>query len=149
MISAIILMSIISKQYDPAIGPIIQTTVSAPGNTSEGVVVNLLVDTGATLSSISREVADRIKIKSTSQTEIYTPSGIAQSQTYVCDIGVLFGELSPESPNAVQTNIVIFSNLSVIEFRGSTSNYSRLLGRDVICKGYLHVGFDNRFQFAI
>lgn len=38
-------MSIISKQYDPAIGPIIQTTVSAPVNTSEGLVVNLLVDT--------------------------------------------------------------------------------------------------------
>ena len=63
MILAIILMSIISKQYDPAIGPIIHTTVSAPGNIGEGVVVNLLVDTGATRSSISREVAKRIKIR--------------------------------------------------------------------------------------
>lgn len=151
-------MSIISKQYNPKIGPIIQVVISAPGDIERGsrkiVLVNLLVDTGAGMSGISPEIANRVGIDPTSKINIQTPTGVAQVNCYYCDIAVLHREISPDSGSIHQSGVrpgqmTLLKNHKVIEFSGSTNSYSGLLGRDIICMGYLHIGFDQRFLFAI
>ncbi|MFQ5915525.1 MAG: retropepsin-like aspartic protease [Nitrospinota bacterium] len=147
-------MPCISVQFNPAIGPVLQVGICAPGSLkktsaaeqAKALGCGLLVDTGASITCISPGVVNQLGLRPIGKRQVGVASGSAALNTYVVDLVIPFGD--PGSPRAVQS--LVLDNWTVMEYRGSTANYQGLLGMDIIRRGYLTIaGWANTFIFCI
>lgn len=100
--------------------------------------VEVLWDTGATISCISHEVVQKLKLISTGVRTISTPSGNKDVDTYLVDI---------ELPNGVNVD-----SIEVCETEIGKQGIDLLVGMDIINKGDFSVSNHNGktvFTFSI
>ena len=106
-----------------------------------------LIDTGASHTSISPKVVEKVGLSCISMIPMVsaTDSGGTLSPVYIVDLYIYFG---PDSRT-------IFRGIQVTEFSGSNSTkdsdstFDILLGRDILCKGVFTLSFDGHFTFSL
>ena len=142
-------MPSISFQYEPAVGPIIHILFTQAGALSSQVErtsgADLLIDTGASITCISPELAKRIGLRSLGKEPVIVASGTASLNTYLVDMLIPFTE-----PARTQGQTFPVENIQVMEYLGNTSRYQGLLGRDIIDKGiFMLAGWDGKYYFSL
>lgn len=140
-------MPCMSKQFDPAIGPIIDLGIAAAGSLRQdqtsGANVQVtnfhaLIDSGATVTCITSALAQGAGLRPVGKAPVSGSTGASPMNTYLVDFLLHFGNVS-----------YVVSNMTVIEFSGGPSQYAGLLGRDIICKGLFAIHWDGRFYFCL
>lgn len=145
-------MPCISGPYDPAAGILLQVGLVPGGKTDEirqrpgtgsdtqaqVVRAHALVDTGASMTSVSPRLAAGMALQPLGRTEIQGATGSTDVNTYYVD---LFLSVGPQSLGV--------TNLEVCEFDPGRAPFQVLIGRDIICRGVLTMDFSGRFTFSI
>ena len=129
--------------YVIASGPRQQALLAAGVTVPPGQLANLLIDTGAGMTSIDTQILSALGLPPTGTIPIHTPSTTAGAthiaNTY--DIGLLI-------PGAkVATHFV--QALPVIDGQFKHQGIDGLLGRDVLALGrMIYSGFDSAFMLS-
>ena len=146
-------MPSLSLPYDPKIGPRIKVSFAQAGALAGGqgrvVPATFLVDTGASLTSISPQIAQRVGLRSLGKIPVSAPVGLSSLNTYLVDLLVMFGDLEGQFPNG---DIPTFPapNLLVMDYLGRQDYYQGLLGRDILDRGILKVvGPERRYTLIL
>ena len=147
-------MPCISGQYDTDVGILLQVGL-APGGRIEDIhqrahvtsdthaqVVasraQALVDTGASKTSMSRQMADDLALGPSGLIEVQGVTGSTKVNTYYVDFILSFG---PQS--------LVVAGMEVCEFDPGMAPFQVLIGRDIIGRGVLTMDFSGRFTFSI
>jgi hypothetical protein len=158
-------MPSLSGVFNPAIGPLITLFLTPPAvlrqaahDAVSGPPVNAhsvmaLIDTGASITSVTANLAQQVSLPLIAKRPIGTAGGVVPANIYLADIAIPFsanpagaiGQPLPPAPVAV----VPIPNIVVLEFQCASPHFQMLLGRDILCTGVFHMGFDNRFIFSI
>ena len=163
-------MPSLSIQYDPAIGPLIILFLSppavmrqivippaavgaAPSRQPQMFVASALIDTGASITSVTADLATLVELPLIGKRSLGTAGGVVSANIYVADIGVPFGLIPAAAPGTqvpvTGMNTVMMESIQVMEFACPSPHFKMLLGRDIICKGIFTIGFDNRYTFSL
>ncbi|MFQ6017874.1 MAG: hypothetical protein ACE5KF_06730 [Kiloniellaceae bacterium] len=103
-----------------------------------------LVDTGAAISCISPRIAQEVGLQPIGKRQMVSATHIADVNTYLADVLLPFGD--PNTP----TLTAVSQSMTLMEFQPSQAPYQALMGRDIICSGFLSVaGYDKRFTFCM
>jgi len=111
--------------------------------------VLFLIDTGASITSISPTIAQRMGLRSLGKTPVSVPTGQGHLNTYLVDLLVIFGDPETALPS---DRIPTFptQNLQVMDYLGSPEHYFGLLGRDILNQGTLKVmGPERRYALTL
>jgi hypothetical protein len=139
-------MPCLSGKYDPAIGAIInigviQAGIITPGVKSAGEIkiFPALLDTGATVTCISPEVARVLGIQPIGMQPMVSANQAKPANMYLVDLVLPFG-----------TSGFVMQNAKVMEFTPfGSAPFQMLMGRDIICKGALTLTFDGHYSFSL
>ena len=113
------------------------TPATAPTQLT-GAGAQALVDTGASQTNISPQLAAHLKLRPRGKVTIQGATGSNPVNTYHVDLILSFGAQSIAVPN-----------LNVCEFDPGRAPFQVLIGRDIICQGVLTMDFAGRFTFSI
>ena len=146
-------MPCITIQFNPAIGPLINLGIAQPGAVKTAAAegkppafegCQALVDTGASVTCISREIAQKLELPPAGKMLMASASETREMNSYLVDIALPFGD-----PSAGVTSIVK-SNMTVMEFEPNSQHYQALLGRDILDQALFSMtGYDNRFTICM
>jgi hypothetical protein len=145
-------MPCLSISFDPKVGPLINLGFGLPATTkgadsANPARVNLygaLIDTGASMTCIAREIAVETKLPLIGKTQMASASHVVEANVYLADLVLPFGRPGPDVTSFLQENV------QVMEFEPNRSPFKALLGRDVLCAGvFSMVGFDGKFTFCL
>ena len=161
-------MPSLSAAYNPALGPLIPIFITLPavlhaasqiiatgGQQTNPVNVhagNALIDTGASITCITPQLAQMVGLPLIGKRNMGTASGTAPSNVYLADLAIPFGAIPAASPGQTvqaQVNAVTLPSIAVVEFQCPSPHFNMLLGRDILCTGIFTLGFDGRFTFSI
>ena len=139
-------MPCLSRNFDPAIGPLINVGVLPAGLLTPGTVVSTqvttfptLIDTGATLRCISPGVAQTVGLQPIGMRAMVSATRAVPVNVYLVDLLLPFG-----------TAGLLVPGTQVMEFApGGGSPFQMLVGRDIICQGVLTISFDGHFTFCL
>lgn len=148
-------MPLVSGNYDPAVGIIIQVAVLTPadlmqiqeGQQPEQMNMAMgLVDTGASITCISRATAESVGLVPSGKTTMNGSTGQSAVDQYTFGVGFLFGaQQNPTGTVSGQLNLHLVQGC---EFVNHGFGFDLLIGRDIICKGGLGMTFDGHFHLA-
>lgn len=97
---------------------------------------NTLIDTGATISCISKDVVKTLKLQFIGIDRVSTPSGTAVLNKYLIDI-------------SFKKNLV-FKNIFVLESEIGNQGIDLLVGMDILNKNDIMISnYDNHTQFSL
>lgn len=139
-------MPCLSGKYDPAIGPII-TLGLLPPNTLDPTtppaqapeMIPALVDTGASGTCISPDVARTLDITPIGKRPMISATHAIPVNVYLVDMLILFGP-----------STFAIKSIEVMEFAPPNgSSFQILLGRNIICQGAFTLSFDGHFSFSL
>ena len=141
-----------SFQYDPAVGPVMHILFTQAGalSSQEGRTsgADLLIDTGASITCISPELAKRIGLRSLGKESVVVASGTASLNTYLVDMLIPFTK--PARTQGPEAQTLPVQNIQVMEYLGDTSRHQGLLGRDIIDRGiFMIAGWDGKYYFSL
>ncbi len=127
-------MEVFTKKFKDVENRIlIDTTISFLKNKMKS---NTLVDTGATISCISKDVVKTLKLQPIGIDRVSPPSGIAILNKYLIDI-------------SFKKNM-IFKNIFVLESEIGNQGIDLLVGMDVLNKNDIMISnYDNHTQFSL
>ena len=137
-------MPCLTGRYTPQLGlitnmglaPVGSATPNAPAPTS---IFPALIDTGASNTCISPQVAQALNLKPIGLRPMTSATGINPVNVYLVDLVFPFGNVGFVKPGA-----------QVMEFAAPQGNpFQILLGRDIICTGVLTLSFDGHFSFSL
>ena len=112
---------------------LIDTTISFLKNKMKS---NTLIDTGATISCISKDVVKTLKLQPIGVDRVSTPSGTAVLNKYLIDI-------------SFKKNM-IFKNIFVLESEIGNQGIDLLVGMDILNKNDITISnYDNHTQFSL
>lgn len=112
---------------------LIDTTISFLKNKMKS---NTLIDTGATISCISKDVVKTLKLQPIGIDKVSTPSGTAVLNKYLIDI-------------SFKKNM-IFKNIFVLESEIGNQGIDLLVGMDILNKNDIMISnYDNHTQFSL
>ena len=148
-------MPCISGAYDPKVGILLQVKLFPGGavqaahrqarTTSDeqqaqltGAGAQALIDTGASQTSISPQLAAHLKIPPRGKIKIQGATGAMPVNSYHVDLMLSFG---PQS--------IVAPGLDVCEFDPGSAPFQVLIGRDILCRGVLTMDFDGHFTFSL
>jgi len=148
-------MPCLSGQYDPNIGLLINvailpigvapTPAQAPLSASQPPVLNVpqlfaaLIDTGATTTCITTDVAQAVGIAPIGRREMISATHTIDTNLYVADLLLPFGNM-----------VFTMGGIQLMEFAVQPGTpFQMLLGRDVISRGVLTTSFDHTFTFSL
>ena len=147
-------MPCISGTYDAKIGVLLQVALlpggaveaarrqtKNPGATQTrftGAGAQALVDTGASKTSISPQLASQLSLRPHGKVTVQGATGSTPVNAYHVDLMLSFGAQS-----------IAVANLDVCEFDPGQAPFQVLIGRDIICQGVLTMDFAGRFTFSI
>lgn len=135
-------MSCVHIKYNPGIGVLLDIAIARPDvrDASAGGVAGCmaLVDTGASHSCISADVATRAGIVPDGEIKINTPSHTdAKTKTYTATF--LVPSIGLAVPGVMLADAIF----------PTESPYQALLGRDILCRGTFHLDFAGNAVFCI
>jgi hypothetical protein len=139
-------MPCLSGRYDPGIGPLINVGVLPPGILTPATAASTqitafpaLIDTGATVTCISPNVAQTVGLQPVGMRPMVSATESVPVNVYLVDLLLPFGAAGFILPGA-----------QVLEFTpAGGSPFQMLVGRDVICQGALTISFDGHFTFCL
>ena len=112
---------------------LIDTTISFLKNKMKS---NTLIDTGDTISCISKDVVKTLKLQPIGVDRVSTPSGTAVLNKYLIDI-------------SFKKNM-IFKNIFVLESEIGNQGIDLLVGMDILNKNDIMISnYDNHTQFSL
>lgn len=112
---------------------LIDTTISFLKNKMKS---NTLIDTGATISCISKDVVKTLKLQPIGVDRVSTPSGTAVLNKYLINI-------------SFKKNM-IFKNIFVLESEIGNQGIDLLVGMDILNKNDIMISnYDNHTQFSL
>lgn len=124
-----------SGSYDLRVGALIPVRV-APFGVGDEVEANGLLDTGASISVIPRQVADRLDLRTKLIQPLHTVSGIRDHRVHRIVMSLVLGEeLRP-------------FRLWAFEAHAGWPDHDVLIGRDIIQRGVLKMAGD-WFSFEV
>lgn len=138
-------MPCLSGKYNPQIGPLIDVAILAggtlhptsPPKTAKGFPA--LLDTGASGSCISPSVAQSLEVSPVGKYPMISATQQVPMNMYLIDIIIPFGNTT-----------FALSGIQVMEFAPPVgSTFQVIIGRDIICRGVLNLGFDGHFSFCL
>lgn len=125
-------MPLITLPYDPAVGPTIRAEIAFPRSlTSAGAprderrVRTLLIDSGASFSSISQGTATDLDLPVLGLRPLMSVTQQNQAPEYLADMILPIG-----------TPPLRLDDLRVVEFPMADEQVAGLLGRDILDRGY-------------
>ena len=143
-------MPCVTVPFDLRHGPILTAGLAKPTplrepDTKVSVTqVRALVDTGATLTCITPEMADRVGLPLLGKTTMISASEKRDVNLYLASFLIPFGV-----PGKAQYQGVV-DDMPMMEFKMEGSEIQMLLGRDILCQGVFQmVGYDGRFMFCV
>jgi gag-polyprotein putative aspartyl protease len=162
-------MPSLSGAFNPNIGPLISLFLTPPAVLRGGMqpssavpaqqaTLNVhatmaLIDTGASITSVTAALAQQVGLPLIGKRPIGTAGGIVGANIYLADIGIPFSAIpsGPVGQPLPPANVVAatVTNITVLEFQCPSPHFQMLLGRDILCKGVFNIGFDNRFTFSL
>jgi hypothetical protein len=168
-------MAILSAQYDPNIGPLIDLILTPPAilrqiaqpqplpasNQPSATAqqqpqifgCKALIDTGASITSITAQLAAQAGLPLIGKRQLGTAGGTVNANVYVADVAIPFSAMPPGTPGSqVQLqNLQMFmlESTLLLEFNCASPHFNMLLGRDIICRGIFSLGFDNRYTLSL
>ena len=139
-------MSSLETSFDLQIGPIVKIGIAGPKSFAGTqtrpfnlVKANALVDTGASRTSITAEVARRAKLPIMGKRPVSTFDGLKSLNCYYGDVLLYFdsktSELTPE--------------IQLVECAPNSPHFEALLGRDVLCKFDLRMTKDHKLVLTL
>jgi hypothetical protein len=154
-------MPCLSARYDVNIGPLINIGILPPGGLAAATAsaatsaataaiaapptpttarsFPALLDTGATGTCISPAVATSLGLTPIGMRPMISATHSVPKNVYLVDLVLPFGAAS-----------VGLANSQVMEFEPAAGSvFQVLVGRDILGKGVLNVGFDGHFSFCI
>lgn len=133
------------NDLDIGTGLIIEVSVFMPGSYTPGTPINLaphtfsaLIDTGASITCISRGVVQAIGLKTTGKCPVASATQIIHVNQYLIDLLLPLG-----NPGH------LIASLPVIELPSVPGSREMLIGRDIIGRGTLVISSDGHFTFCI
>lgn len=149
-------MPLISGSYNPAVGIIINVAVmdsatmtalqSQPSNAPNLTQFSALVDTGASITCISSNAAQTLQLQPSGKTQMSGSTGQGPVNQYTFGVGFLFG--AQQNPTGTFSGHLGLHLVQGCEFTNHGFGFDVLLGRDIICKGSLHLSFNGQFTLA-
>jgi hypothetical protein len=137
-------MPCLSGRFDPGIGPlinigIIPAGVFTPSYSEKITTFPALIDTGASVTCISQNVAQSVGLQPIGMRPMVSATHSVPVNVYLVDLFLPFGAAG-----------FIVQGAQVMEFfpEGSAP-FQMLLGRDIICRGTLTLSFDGHFTFSL
>jgi hypothetical protein len=121
-------------------------------------IVQALIDTGATTTGITSNLATRLQMQPVGKVPIHGVGGVQYHNSYLFMIGFPFAlppgsppvpGLPPPAPGHSQVQIhVLTKTIQGCEFHGGSANFEVILGMDVISTGSLVVQGNQTFSFS-
>lgn len=162
-------MPSLSVTYNPIIGPLLTLILTPPAVLARGMhavaqtdvsatplnvhAALALVDTGASITSVTEDLARTVGLPLIGKRLIGTASGAWAANIYLADIAIPFSNLpvGPPGQPLPATNVTAapMLNIPVLEFKTSSPRFNMLLGRDILCRGIFSMGFDGRITFSL
>ena len=151
-------MPLLAFQYNPGVGPLIQLAIWQPGfaprqhpvaaqNPPVAVTFySALVDTGASCTCITSKVVSDVGLAPIGKQPVGGVHGKKIVNQYQFQVALVFPQ-SQAATGLVSANaMAIFVTGVEFDFPGG---FDVLLGRDVICRGALHISFDGHGILAL
>lgn len=141
-------MPSIVKAYDPKRGPLINTYILPRGTSDWGTSPHsppprnpyeFLLDTGANRTHIAPRLAEEIGLEPQGYKNMITTGGKVPTTFYIVNLGLIFDGGAEHWEQ----------NHEVLAFRGNEQGYDGLIGRDIICRGMLHISKDRYYTFSL
>lgn len=138
-------MPLVKYEFDTRIGPVVEIEFAHPGAAAQAVRgskpemhrYNALIDTGASMTGISKKLADAVGLRARGKLRMVSPHGTKDSNKYYADVFI---------PVVNLWNM----DLEIIEVHGGFLAFDALLGRDILRKGLLTVdGPKGGFTFSV
>ena len=146
-----------SGNYNPAVGIIVQVAVlpqpqlsalhsPAPGSPAPNFTMfAALIDTGASVTCISSNVVQQLALQPSGKTKMSGSTGAPTVDQYTFLVGFLFGQQGPTGMISGPVNVHLVQGC---EFINHGFGFDVLIGRDILCKGALHMSFDGHYTLA-
>lgn len=133
-------MPCLSSSYDPGVGLLTNLAVVQTGAlTPQITLFPALMDTGASSTCISAQVAQTLKLQPTGKQSMVSATHAVPVNAYLVDLLFPFGNIAH-----VQSGVTVLEFVPMLN-----SPFQILIGRDVICRGSLTVSFDGHFTFCL
>jgi Aspartyl protease len=104
-----------------------------------------LIDTGASVTCISANVIQHAGLQPSGKTSMSGSTGVKIVDQYTFLVGFLFGQPGPSGAISGQMNVHMVQGC---EFTNHGFGFDVLIGRDILCKGSLHMSFDGHYTLA-
>jgi hypothetical protein len=139
-------MPCLTGSYNAALGPILNigvlpagTATLGPGAPPQVPLFPTLIDTGASNTCISPQVAKGIGLRPMGLRQMASATQVAPVNVYLVDLAIPFGGAAYFQQGS-----------QVLEFAPPQgSPFQVLLGRDIICLGILTLSFDGHYSFSL
>ena len=105
-----------------------------------------LVDTGASVTCISKEVVDDLGLLPVGKTVMQTASGREAANIYHVKLGfIISSNIEIDGTESGEVQIV---TIPVVEFDPGENVYQALIGREILSAGVLNMSFDGHYSFS-
>jgi hypothetical protein len=142
-------MPCITVSFDPLRGPILTLGVRPAAALASPEpryrTMAALVDTGASHTCVHAAVAAEIGLAALGKTPMISASGNHAANIYLADLSLPLSGSAGTDPRGHE-----FRDVRLTEYTAPTSAFQVLLGRDVICRGFLAIdGYAKTFTFCL
>jgi hypothetical protein len=152
-------MPLVTGNYNPAAGVLlqvgilpqsqlsmIQTAVPAGSNPTNITMFSALLDTGASVTCISKNVVQKLGLQPSGKTQMSGSTGANTVDQYAFVVGFMFGiQQTATGAYSGQLNAHLVQGC---EFVHHGFGFDVLIGRDILCKGSFTLTFDGHYALA-
>lgn len=139
-------MPCLSGRFVPSTGPLINVGVLQPGTfappggaPAQITTFPALIDTGASISCISPNVANTVGLRPMGMRPMISATHLVPVNVYLADLVLPFG-----------TAGFVLQGQQVMEFvPAGGSSFQILVGRDILCQRAFTLSFDGHFTFSV
>ena len=139
-------MPCLSGSFNPSTGPLVNVGVlppgllsSPPGPTAQVTTFPALIDTGASATCISPNVAQTVGLQPIGMRSTTSATHSVPVNVYLADLLLPFGQAG-----------FVVSGMQVMEFVPTGGSPFQILpGRDILCRGTFTLSFDGHFTFSL
>ena len=105
-----------------------------------------LVDTGASVTCVSNNAAQKVGLQPSGKTMMSGSTGQGAVDQYTFGVGFIIG--AQQNPGGTISGNISVHLVQGCEFTNHGFGFDVLLGRDIICKGGLALTFDGHWHLA-
>jgi hypothetical protein len=151
-------MPCLAGNYNPAVGVLLQVAIlpqsqlttlrtqQQPPPSQNLTMFAGLVDTGASVTCISRNVVQTIGLQPSGRTTMSGSTGQNTVDQYTFVVGLMFA--AQQSPTGAVSGQLYAHLVQGCEFTSHGFGFDVLIGRDILCKGTLSLSFDGHYVLS-